>query len=72
MEQECARHCEVVSVVGSVGEEEDCRKIVNTTIDTFGGVDILILNAAYSPYPTLLKDYEKPVCPVCVNSYGCT
>ena len=54
-------------MVGSVGEEEDCRKIVNTTIETFGGVDILILNAAYSPHPTLLKDYEKPVCTVCVN-----
>jgi short-subunit dehydrogenase len=60
VEKECAQNTRVVSVVGSVAEEEDCEKITNATIEAFGGVDILILNAAYSPYPTLFTEITKP------------
>lgn len=37
------------------------RLIVNEAVKQFGGIDILILNAAYSPPPTVFTEYENPV-----------
>lgn len=50
------------TVVADVSKEEDCKAIVDKTVKEFQGVDILILNAAYSPPPQWFADYDKPVC----------
>ena len=47
--------------MANVSQEEDCRQIVDKAVDHFGGVDVLILNAAYSPTPTWFADLESPV-----------
>jgi NAD(P)-dependent dehydrogenase (short-subunit alcohol dehydrogenase family) len=39
--------CKALSLAGDVQEEEFCLSAVQRTIDEFGGVDILVLNAAY-------------------------
>ncbi|CAN5346788.1 SDR family oxidoreductase [soil metagenome] len=36
------------TVVADVSKEEDCRNFINSTIETFGGIDILINNAGIS------------------------
>ena len=36
------------TVVADVSEEQDCRKFIESTIETFGGIDILINNAGIS------------------------
>ena len=36
-------------VVADVGSEEDCVRLVNEAVELLGGVDVLILNAAYAP-----------------------
>ena len=51
----------VHTVTADVAKETDCQAIVNKTVEEFGGVDILILNAAYSPSPQWFADYEGPV-----------
>jgi NAD(P)-dependent dehydrogenase (short-subunit alcohol dehydrogenase family) len=35
-----------LSLAGDIGDENVCRNIVNKVIDTFGGIDILVNNAA--------------------------
>jgi len=40
-----------------------CRLLVSEAVKHLGGIDILILNAAYSPPPTMFTDYEDPVRP---------
>ena len=45
-----------ITVQANVGEDEDCRRMVQETIETWGRVDYLINNAArtkYNPYPKL-------------------
>ena len=44
-----------------VGKEEDCKTIVDKAVTEFGGVDILILNAAVSPYPQWFATMSQPV-----------
>lgn len=39
----------------------DYRIIVDEAVKQLGGIDILILNAAYSPPPTVFTEYENPV-----------
>lgn len=47
---ECQQYTQDVHmVVGDVGKEEDCVRLVHTAVEQLGGVDILILNAAYTP-----------------------
>jgi short-subunit dehydrogenase len=63
---ETKRECEqytsdVHTVIADVSKEEDCREIVNKTVEEFGGIDILILNAAYSPTHQFFTDSKKPV-----------
>lgn len=61
-QSECLKNTPHVHTVrADVSKEEDCRAIVDKAVEEFGGVDILILNAAYSPNPQWFSDYEKPV-----------
>ena len=48
-------------VRADVGKDEDCKAIVDKAVAEFGGVDILILNAAVSPYPQWFADMKQPV-----------
>jgi len=42
------KNCEVISVIADVSIENDCQKIIDTAISTFGQIDILINNAGIS------------------------
>ena len=58
---ETKRECEqyttdVHTVIADVSKEGDCREIVNKAADEFGGVDILLLNAATTPTPRFFTD----------------
>ncbi len=54
-----------VADVHSVATEESARAIIQTAIDAFGGVDILVNNAAFSitaPFDELLpRDFERHI-----------
>ena len=64
--QECARYTsDVHTIIADVSKEDDCREIVNKAVDEFGGIDILILNAAYSPTPQFFTDSKEPVSTHC-------
>ena len=52
---------EVYAVRADVSKEEDCKTIVDKAVTEFGGVDILILNAAISPYPQWFATMNQPV-----------
>ena len=52
---------EVHAVQADVSKEEDCKTIVDKAVTEFGGVDILILNAAISPYPQWFATMSQPV-----------
>lgn len=60
-------HC----VVADVSIMDDCKHFINTTITTFGGIDILINNAGIS-MRALLKDTEVDVIKkvMDINFYG--
>ncbi len=45
------------TVVADVSNEQDCKKFINSTIQTFGGLDILINNAGIS-MRALVKDTD--------------
>ncbi len=45
------------TVVADVSKEEDCKKFIDSTINTFGGIDILINNAGIS-MRALVKDTD--------------
>ena len=58
---ETKRQCEqytsdVHTVIADVAKEENCKGIVSKAVDEFGGIDILILNAATTPTPHLFAD----------------
>ncbi|MBE7173262.1 MAG: SDR family oxidoreductase [Williamsia sp.] len=59
------------AVVCDVSIEQDCKKFIDSTIDTFGGIDILINNAGIS-MRALVKDVELDVIRriMDVNFYG--
>ena len=42
-------------VMGDIGVPDDCRRIVQKAIDDFGGVDVLINNAALRPQKPFLE-----------------
>lgn len=44
---------EALAIPGDIQDEEHCRMLVNKTVDQFGGIDILINNAAYQ------KNYDS-------------
>lgn len=71
-QSECLKNTPHVHIVrADVSKEEDCRAIVDKAVEQFGGVDILILNAAYSPNPRWFSDYENPVS-ACMGLLFCT
>ena len=39
---------EAISVPTDVTEEDDCRRLVERTVETFGGIDVLVANAGVS------------------------
>ena len=51
----------VVTVISDVGMESDCHRIADAVLSHFGGLDVLILNAAYSPRPSLVTEFDNPV-----------
>ena len=68
--KECLKYTsDVHTVIADVSKEEDCREIVNKTVTEFGGIDILILNAAYSPTPQFFTDSKKPVSNQITNTF---
>ena len=46
---------DVVGISGDVSVEDDCIKAVKKAIDTYGGVDILVNNAAFYPHKSFLE-----------------
>lgn len=52
--------CEVIAVEADVQLEADCRRIIDETVKTFGGIDVLINNAGIS-MRALLKDCDLTV-----------
>ena len=60
--QECQQYStDVHTVIADVSKEDDCQAIVTKTVAEFGGIDILILNAAYYPTPQFFTDSKEPV-----------
>lgn len=52
---------DVNSVTADVGQDVDCQNIVNVAVEKMGGVDILLLNAAYSPKPSWFENVSNQV-----------
>ncbi len=48
------------TMVADMGKESDCQRFIESTIDTFGGIDVLINNAGIS-MRALFKDLEPEV-----------
>lgn len=60
-----------IAVAANVSAEEDCRRLVDTAIDRFGHVDILVNNAALNYYvPTVDYDVNKWMRAFAVNVHG--
>jgi short-subunit dehydrogenase len=61
----------LLTVVADVSDYSDCKNFIDTTITTFGGIDILINNAGIS-MRALLKDAEVDVIKkvMDINFYG--
>lgn len=52
--------CEVLSVICDVSREDDCKKLIEITVNKFGGINILINNAGIS-MRALFNDLELDV-----------
>ena len=57
----CHNSTHVDYVVADLGKEEDCKKVVDVAVEKMCGIDILILNAAYSPKPQWFHQFKAPV-----------
>jgi len=59
----CLEHTsDVHTVVADVSREEDCKAVVEKAVEEFEGVDILILNAAYTDRVMMwFTEDRKPV-----------
>lgn len=55
VEAEGRRCC---SLAGDVAEPEHCEKVVNTALEAFGHVDILVNNAAFQQHNTSIEDID--------------
>ena len=63
MQRCCLEHTSHVhTVVADVSREEDCKAVVEKAVKEFEGVDILILNAAYTERAMFwFAEENKPV-----------
>jgi len=52
---------EAIAVPCNVGYKEQCQKLVDTTLATWGRIDALVLNAAINPYFGPMKDLTDEV-----------
>lgn len=48
-----ASGAKALSLAGDVGGRADCRRAIEATVDAFGGLDVLVNNAAWTPTPGL-------------------
>ena len=72
-QKECQRYTSHVhTVIGDISNETVCMAMVDKAVEEFGGIDILILNAALTDKePKNFVDIEKPVsCIVIMISLG--
>jgi len=53
-------NAQVIAIQADVGEKEACKNIVEKTVAAFGGIDVVILNAALSPFPALFEVISDP------------
>ena len=61
-QQECLKFtADVFAVTADVSKEEDCKAIIDAAVREFGGVDVLILNAAITPEPRWFTELQDPV-----------
>ena len=59
------------AVAANISEEEDCRALFDTAVDTYGKVDILVNNAALNYYvPIVNYDVSKWMRAFAVNVHG--
>jgi glucose 1-dehydrogenase len=49
---------EVAAVQGSVGRAEDVRRVIDTAVERFGGIDVLVNNAGVGPESRILDTSE--------------
>jgi NAD(P)-dependent dehydrogenase (short-subunit alcohol dehydrogenase family) len=55
------RGAEVVAFQGDVTRRLDCERAIGATVDAFGGLDVLVNNAAWTPTPGLrLMEFDDP------------
>jgi len=52
---------EAIAVPCNVGYKDQCERLVQTTLDTWGRVDVLVLNAAINPYFGSMQDMGDEV-----------
>ena len=52
---------EATGIACHVGDEEQCKRLIEITIATYGGVDILVNNAATNPVFSSIEQVESPV-----------
>jgi dehydrogenase/reductase SDR family protein 4 len=52
---------EAIAVPCNVGYKDQCERLIRTTLDTWGRVDALVLNAAINPYFGPMQDMSDDV-----------
>lgn len=62
---------EAIAVAVNVADEDDCRKLVQTAIDTYGRIDILVNDAALTYYTQVVDyDIKRWITAFAVNVHG--
>lgn len=56
-----AQGLEAIAVPCNVGYKDQCERLVQTTLSTWGRVDVLVLNAAINPYFGSMQDMGDEV-----------
>ncbi|MDD2618330.1 MAG: SDR family NAD(P)-dependent oxidoreductase, partial [Bacteroidales bacterium] len=62
----------VLAIKTDVSKEEDCRKLIEQTVETYGGIDVLVNNAGIS-MRALFKELDLKILHqlMDVNFWGC-